>query len=161
MRYFPLLLLLAATSAAGADVPPMRALDYFQGSWHCEGVFPASGRHIASRMRYARDLQGAALVKHHDDIAPASYRAIEAWGYDAKGGRYEAAILDSSGSARRFASLGWQRDALAWDSAAEVVPAQRFVYVRLDEQHYRVDWEISPEGKGFVVGDTLTCTRER
>lgn len=95
MRYFPLLFLLA-TSSAGAVESPMRALDYFQGSWRCEGVFPASGRHIASQMRYAGDLQGAALVKHHEDRAPASYRAIEAWGYDVKGGRYEAVVLDTS-----------------------------------------------------------------
>lgn len=139
----------------------MRALDYFQGNWRCEGVFPASGRQIASRMRYAGDLQGAALVKHHDDIAPAGYRAIEAWGYEARGGRYEATILDNSGKARRFASAGWQHDTLAWDSAAEVVPAQRFVYVRLDKRRYRVDWAIDRGARGWVVGDTLTCTRER
>lgn len=161
MRYFPLLLLLAATSAGAADVPAMRALDYFQGNWRCEGVFPASGRQIASHMRYAHDLQGAALVKHHDDMAPGRYRAIEAWGYDANGGRYQATILDNSGGARRFASVGWHHDTLAWDSAPEVVPAQRFVYVRLDERRYRVDWEINRQAKGFVVGDTLTCTRER
>ncbi|HEV2621384.1 MAG TPA: hypothetical protein VGU65_04750 [Frateuria sp.] len=160
MRYFPLLFLLAATSAGAVESPPMRALDYFQGSWRCEGVFPASGRHIASRMRYAGDLQGAALVKHHEDMAPASYRALEAWGYDAKGGRYEAVALDNFGGTRRFASAGWQHDRLAWNSATEVVPAQRFVYVRLDGQHYRVDWEINRDGKGFAVGDTLTCTRE-
>lgn len=162
MRHFLLPLLLLATASASADdASPMRALDYFQGSWHCEGVFPASGRTIASRMDYAPDLQGAALVKHHADIAPASYRAIEAWGYDAKGKRYQAAVLDKAGGTRRFASAGWQRDTLAWNSAPEVVPAQRFVYVRLDERHYRVDWEVNRGGKGFVVGDTLTCTRER
>lgn len=162
MRQVPLLiLLLSTTSASAADAPAMRALDYFQGSWRCEGVFPTSGKAIASHMRYAADLQGAALVKHHDDIAPASYRAIESWGYDAKGRRYEAAILDNVGGTRRFASSGWQRDTLTWDSAAEVAPAQRFVYVRLDEQHYRVDWEINRNGTGLVVGDTLTCTREK
>jgi len=163
MRPFPLLLLLLGTtaSASAADAPAMRALDYFQGSWHCQGVFPASGRAIASHVRYASDLEGAALVKHHDDVPPASYRAIEAWGYDGKGRRYEAAILDNVGGTRRFRSSGWQGDTLTWDSAAEVAPAQRFVYVRLDEQRYRVDWEINRNGKGLVVGDTLTCTREK
>jgi hypothetical protein len=163
MRPFPLLVLLLGTvaSASAADAPAMRALDYFHGSWRCEGVFPASGKVIASHMRYASDLEGAALVKHHEDIAPASYRAVEAWGYDARHGRYGAAILDSSGGTRRFESSGWQGDTLTWDSAAEVAPAQRFVYVRLDEQRYRLDWEINRNGKGLVVGDTLTCTREK
>jgi hypothetical protein len=162
MRPFPLFfLLLAATPASAAEAPAMRALDYFQGSWRCEGVLAASGKAIASHMHYAADLQGTALVKHHADVAPASYRAIEAWGYDARNERYEAAVLDNFGGTRRFKSSGWQQDTLAWDSAAEVVPAQRFVYVRLDDQHYRVDWEVERGGKGFVIGDTLTCAREK
>jgi hypothetical protein len=112
-------------------------------------------------MRYASDLQGAALVKHHDDTSPpALYRAIEAWGYDARTARYSAGILDNFGSVRRFGSAGWQHDTLTWESAAEVQPAQRFVYTRLDDGHYRVDWQVDREGKGLVVGDTLTCTRE-
>lgn len=137
----------------------MRAMDYFQGNWRCEGVFPASGKTIASDMRYAIDLHGAALVKHHDDVAPGSYRAIEAWGYDARNSRYEAALLDNAGGVRRFRSPGWQHDVLTWDSAADAVPAQRFVYTRLDGRHYRIDWKVKRDGERFVVGDTLTCVR--
>jgi hypothetical protein len=152
---------LLVASVSAADTAPMRALDYFQGAWQCNGVFSASGKTIASRMRYAPDLQGTALVKHHDDISPpALYHAIEIWGYDAKARRYHAAVLDNFGGLRRFASSGWQHDTLAWDSAPEIGPAQRFVYVRLDARRYRVDWQID-RGKGLVVGDTLTCTRER
>jgi hypothetical protein len=162
MRNFALLLLLAASSASATDLSPMRALDYFQGSWHCEGVFPASGKTIASRMRYTSDLRGAALIKHHDDISPpALYHAVESWGYDARAMRFNAGILDNFGSVRRFHSAGWQHETLTWDSAAEVQPAQRFVYTRLDEDHYRVDWLVDRHGKGLVVGDTLTCGRER
>ena len=162
MRHcLPLLFLLVATSASAVGMAPMRALDYFQGSWRCQGTFPASGKTITSRMRYMQDLQGAALVKHHEDVAPATYRAIEAWGDDVKGMRYEAAMLDSFGGTRRFASSGWKGDTLTWVSAAEVVPAQRFVYVRMDERHYRVDWKVEHKGSGLVVGDTLTCTREK
>lgn len=161
MRHLPLLFLLATTAASAADTLPMQTLDYFQGAWRCDGVFPASGKAIASHMRYEFDMQGAALVKHHDDTLPnARYHAIETWGFDAKAGRYNAAILDSFGGVRRFGSAGWQQNALAWDSASEVRPAQRFVYTRLDQNRYRVDWEID-RGKGLVVGDTLTCVRER
>ncbi|MGN2251799.1 hypothetical protein ACFWZ4_00285 [Frateuria sp. GZRe12] len=139
----------------------MRALDYFRGGWHCEGFFPASGKIIASDMRYASDLHGAAMVKHHDDVAPASYSAIESWGYDTKGMHYVATLLDNFGGVRRFQSPGWQHEVLTWESAADVMPAQRFVYTRLDGQRYRVDWKIERDGKSFVVGDTLTCTRGR
>jgi hypothetical protein len=162
MRHLALLFLLAATSAPAADVTPMRSLDYFQGSWLCEGVFPANGKTIASRMRYTSDLDGAALIKHHDDLSPpALYHAVESWGYDARVKRFNAGILDNFGGVRRFGSAGWQHDTLAWDSAAEVQPAQRFVYTRLDEDRYRVDWQVDRQGKGFVVGDTLTCVREK
>lgn len=141
--------------------PPMRSLDYFVGDWSCAGVFPASGKSIASQMRYQHDLQGAALLKHHDDtLPPARYHAIEVWGYDNKAQRFNATILDNFGGARRFHSTGWSKDEWAWVSEAEVQPAQRFVYVRLDEQHYRVDWQVARNGTDFVVGDTLTCKRQ-
>ncbi|MEI7037354.1 hypothetical protein [Fulvimonas yonginensis] len=161
MRHISLLLLLAATSVNATDTQPMRTLDYFQGSWRCEGVFPASGRTIASRMTYVADLQGAALVKHHDDTSPgARYHAIETWAYDARAGRFNAAIVDSFGGVRRFGSDGFRQDTLTWESAAEVAPAQRFAYTRLGPRRYRVDWQVARNGKDFVVGDTLTCTRD-
>jgi hypothetical protein len=139
----------------------MRSLDYFVGDWSCAGVFPASGKSITSQMRYQHDLQGSALLKHHDDtLPPAVYHAVEAWGYDGKAQRFNATILDNFGGARRFHSVGWVKNEWAWVSEAELQPAQRFVYVRLDEQHYRVDWQVARNATDFVVGDTLTCKRQ-
>ena len=139
---------------------PMRSLDYFVGNWSCSGVFPSSGKTIASTTRYDKDLQDTALLKHHDDTAPGLYRAVEAWGYDAQAMRFNATIMDNFGSARRFSSDGWKQDVLTWSSAADVTPAQRFVYTRLDGRHYRVDWVESNNGTDFEVGDTLTCNRK-
>jgi len=155
------LAVLGVPALAGEAPAPIRALDYFVGGWTCQGVFPASGRTIASRMRYDSDLQGRAVLKHHEDTSPpANYRAVEAWGYDAGAKRYNATILDSSGSARRFTSDGWQHDVLAWTASADLQPPQRFVYRRMDARHYRVDWEIARDGSHYTVGDTLTCTRD-
>jgi len=166
MRYpllFAVVLAVAGESAAFAtesSIPPIRAMDALIGHWQCDGVFPASGKTIASTMRFETDLGGSAVLKHHDDTSPpASYHAVEAWGYDAKAQRFNATILDSFGGARRFSSDGWQGDTLAWTSAPELQPAQRFVYVRKDAGILRVDWEIMREGH-FVVGDTLTCKRQ-
>ena len=154
----------AVSGAANAAVQPLsgsaRSLDYFVGSWKCSGVFPASGKSIASIMHYEADLKGHALLKHHDDVAPSLYHAIEAWGYDAAAKRFNAAILDNSGGARRFSSEGWKRNELEWSSEMNVVPAQRFSYTRLDEKSYRVDWKTAANGTDFTVGDTLTCKRE-
>jgi hypothetical protein len=148
--------------ATGADqrTAPVQSLDYFEGNWACTGVFPASGKTIASNMRYDHDLQGSALVKHHDDTEPDLYHAIEAWGFDAKANRFNATILDNFGGARRFSSEGWKGNELSWSSATDVTPAQRFVYTRLDKQRYRVDWAVANASSSFVVGDTLTCQRK-
>jgi len=157
-----LLAVLGSPPAVGADQAPapMRSLDYFVGNWVCSGVFPSSGKTIASTMRYASDLQGTALLKHHDDTAPGIYRAVEAWGYDDQAKRFNATIMDNFGGARCFSADGWKRDVLTWSSAADVTPTQRFVYTRIDQQRFRVDWDVSKNGADFVVGDTLTCNRQ-
>ena len=155
---FALILACGVVGAAElqASIHPMESL---LGSWRCDGVFPASGKTIASTMRFEADLGGAAVLKHHDDIAPATYRAVEAWTYDAKGKQFNAAIVDNFGGARRFCSGGWEGDTLTWSSAPEVQPAQKFVYVRTANGALRVDWQVKRDGN-FVVGDTLTCKRQ-
>jgi hypothetical protein len=41
-----------------------------QGKWSCQGVFPSSGKKIESQIAFAPDLDGAWLVKRHDDLPP-------------------------------------------------------------------------------------------
>lgn len=149
--------LLSGSALASPDAPFHDFAD-LQGRWTCHGVFPASGKTIDSTLRFDLDLGGKALVKHHDDTSPpALYHALEAWGFDAKSGRYNAAILDSFGGTRLFSSDGWKDGRLEWRSAPEVQPAQRFVYVR-EPQGLRIDWAMERQGT-FVIGDTLHCTR--
>jgi len=161
MRLKPFLcviVLLSSGAMASTDAPLHDFAD-LQGEWTCHGVFPASGKTIDSTVRFAFDLDGKALVKHHDDTsAPALYHALEAWGYDAKNQRYNATILDSFGGARLFSSAGWKDGRLLWSSAPEVKPAQLFTYVREGHKGLRIDWEVEKEG-AFVIGDTLHCSR--
>ena len=161
MRVSLLFALAMVYGAAGAaELPaPIHAMQPLLGSWRCDGVFPASGKTIASTMRFDIDLGGAAVLKHHDDIAPANYRAVEGWTYDAKGKLFNAAIVDNFGGARRFSSGGWEGDTLTWASAPEVQPAQKFIYVRAANGPLRVDWQVMRDGN-YVVGDTLTCKRQ-
>jgi len=133
MRFKPFLCVvgLLSSSAMASTDASLRDFADLQGGWTCHGVFPASGKTIDSTVRFALDLDGKALVKHHDDTsAPALYHALEAWGFDAKNQRYNATILDSFGGARLFSSAGWKDDRLIWSSAPDVKPAQRFTYVR-------------------------------
>jgi hypothetical protein len=153
------LCLFGSSAMAASSEDPFRDYAGLMGQWTCHGVFPASGKTIDSALRFESDLGGKALLKHHDDTtAPALYHAVEAWGYDAKAGRYSAAILDNFGGARIFSSAGWAGDTLLWTSAPEVKPAQRFRYVRLPTGGMRIDWEVEKQG-AVVVGDTLNCER--
>ncbi len=162
MRVLPLALALpffATTASATPADQPFQSFADLLGHWTCSGVFPASGKTMTSELRFDSDLGGKAMLKHHDDTSPPSlYHAVEAWGYDAKSGRYNATILDNFGGARMFSSEGWTKDGLVWTSAPEVQPAQRFIYVRQGQERLRVDWEVERKG-AWVVGDTLTCER--
>lgn len=134
----------------------MSSLSYFIGTWSCQGVFPKSGKTIASTIRFTRD--GASLVKHHDDVPPNAYHAIELWGFSTTDARFNAAIQDSFGGVRDFSSPGWSADSLVWTSAAQVNPPQQFAYTRKSDNVFQVDWRVLKNGS-YVVGDTLTCTR--
>ncbi|MBV8375334.1 MAG: hypothetical protein JO302_07460, partial [Candidatus Eremiobacteraeota bacterium] len=85
---------------------PLTSLAFFVGTWTCNGVFPSSGKTIASAMTFSGDLSGKALVKHHDDRPPSTYHAIEVWVYSDSDKRYNAAIADNFGGVREFASPG-------------------------------------------------------
>ena len=149
-----------ASMAAPAVAGVAPAFDGFTGQWACAGHF-ASGKSIASRMSFESALQGAGLIKHHDDLSPGSYHAVEVWGLPTKDGRFNMVVLDNFGGARHFVSDGWRGATLVWTGDAQVTPAQRFVYTRLDAARFRVDWEVSRDGKPFAMGDTLTCTRRK
>jgi len=160
LRYLAFFLMAGLASAIhAAPSEPNRPFDGFVGRWNCSGHF-ASGKAIASHMEYAADLGGNALLKHHVDRPPASYRAVESWSQVPHAGRYAMVVLDSFGGARRFTSAGWRGPVLTWQGDAQVQPAQRFVYTRLDDRTYRIDWELARNGKRFMMGDTLTCVRQ-
>jgi hypothetical protein len=150
-------LLLAALLAQVA--PGMPSLDYFLGTWQCNGSFPSTGKAIASTMHFERDLGGAAIVKHHDDTPPNTYHAVEAWNYSAKSQIFNGALTDNFGGVRLFTSDGWHGNVLTWSSGPGVAPIQQFVYTRISDASMRVDWQISRDGTRYVVGDTLTCKR--
>jgi hypothetical protein len=140
---------------AGAPQQPS-PFSYFIGTWSCRGVFPTTGKTIASTIRFTQD--GTSLVKHHDDLPPNGYHAIELWGLRAADGRFNAAIQDSFGGVRDFSSPGWNADSLVWTSAAQVQPQQQFAYTKKSNDAFEVDWRVLKNGS-YIVGDTLTCAR--
>ena len=153
------LVIVACAAGAATPLQGMASMGYFMGAWICAGVFPSNGRAIASTIRFGRELGGKAIIKHHDDRAPSIYHAIELWVEQAKDGAFNAAIADNFGGVRQFRSNGWMGDDLTWQSAAGITPIQRFVYHRVDRDTFRLDWDVSKDGRNYKTGDTLTCKR--
>ena len=143
-------------TAAPGTPPGISSLSYFLGTWNCQGIFPSNGKKIASTIRFAID--GASLVKHHDDLPPNLYHAIELWGYSPADRQFNAVIEDNFGGTRDFSSTGWTNNSITWTSKPQVVPRQEFAYTKLSDASFRLDWQVFKNG-GYVVGDTLTCTR--
>ena len=144
-----------AASAAEA----LTSLGFFAGTWSCKGYFPSNGQTIASTMRFESDLGGTILLKHHDDVQPALYHALETWGFDAASQQFAAGISDNFGGVRRFGSDGWHGDVFTWTSAPEIKPLQQFEYTKLPGGGVRVDWRVAKDGTTYVVGDTLACSK--
>ena len=129
---------------------------YFKGSWSCRGSF-SNGKPISATIRFESDLDGAAIVVHHDDTpALGFYHSIEVWGYAKTAGTYVAALYDAYGGIRTFSSPGWTGDALTWTIVNPPDPSQQFVYARKDATTFSVDWNVMRNGR-YVTGDTLTC----
>ena len=136
------------------------ALRYFDGTWHCNGVFPSNGRKISSKLAFTWYAQTGSLLKQHDDEPPNSYHATELWVASSKGG-FQNLIGDSFGGARPFSSAGWVGNALIWVGDSDPTRKEQFAYFKLDANTMRIDWSVSKNGVDFVVGDTLTCSRIR
>jgi hypothetical protein len=132
---------------------------YFSGKWTCSGTF-SNGKPISATIRFESDLQGAAIVVHHDDTPPPGlYHSIEVWGFQKSTGTYVASLYDAYGGARGFTSAGWSGDVLTWATEAAVSPPQQFAYTKKDANTFTVDWKVLKDGS-YVVGDTLACKRD-
>lgn len=145
---------LAARSQA---VNPAAPLAYFSGAWKCAGHF-AGGGPIASNLVFYWSAPAAAMIKHHDDVAPGAYHAVELWNVEKAAGMH-GLITDSLGGARPIVSLGWEGDVLTWVYLKDATHSERFVYAKLGPDRMRVDWLVSKDQGHFQLGDTLTCDR--
>ena len=147
-----------AGARADASPQPRQDLQYFEGSWHCNGVFPASGRKISSNLKFTWYPVTGAVLKQHDDEPPNGYHALELWVPAGKGG-LQNMIGDSFGGARLYISSGWVNDSMTWLDNNQRNQKEEFVYTRIDSDTLRIDWMIAKNGGPFILGDTLTCAR--
>jgi len=153
------------TSAASSTSALKKEIEVFaplQGKWSCAGVFPSNGKKIESQITFAPDLDGAWLVKRHDDLPPNVFHDAEYWGFDSAAKQFVAYIYDNFGGVRKFTSSGWADDKLTWlgePSKSDPPRLERFVYQRDTPTQIVVNWEVKAGAKDWSIGDTLTCKK--
>lgn len=152
-----LFLLAASAQPATATVGGDR-FDALVGGWTCKGHFIKSGNPLASRLAIVRDPGTLALVVHHDDLPPTTYKSLETWTMLADGS-FRAAVA-SAGDMRWYSATGWQGDTLAWIRSEGAAPVEQFAYTLTGPGKMRVDWSIARGAAPLTLGDTLECARD-
>src|SRR5580700_10909415 len=105
--------ILVSSLATAAAAPVSDVFKYFAGDWHCDGVFPASGRRISSRVHYDWDARTGGLIVRHDDEPPFDYHSLEMWAPPTKADAQNM-IVDAHSGARLFTAKGWSGQTLTW-----------------------------------------------
>ncbi len=148
-----LALLAGATAPAATD-----RFDALAGDWLCKGHFIKSGGPLNARLVIARDIGTGALVVHHDDLPPTTYKSLETWTMLADGS-FRAAVA-SAGNMRWYVSPGWQGATLTWSRPEGAAPVEQFAYTLTGPGRLRVDWSIARDGGAMTLGDTIGCVRQ-
>ena len=140
----------------------LEPLTYFTGHWTCKGVFPSSGKEIASDIVAQPDLEGSWLALRHDDAPPNRYHATQLWGLDPQTKQFVAYIFDNFGGARKFTSPGWADTQWIWSgepSKSEKPTSERFVFTRMSDKELTTSYEVKRGSADWAIGDKLTCKR--
>jgi hypothetical protein len=140
----------------------LEPLAYFGGHWGCTGVFPATGKGIASDIVARVGLDGAWLVLRQDDAPPNRFHATELWGFDQASKQFVAYIFDNFGGARKFTSRGWAERQWVWSGeSSKPAPAtsERFVFTRVSATALTASYEVQRGSADWAIGDKLTCKR--
>lgn len=158
-----LFLVLASVSDVPCNAEPIdvgaAGLTRYVGTWRCDGHF-ASGKPISANLKFEWVPKIHALLKLHDDISPGQYHAMEIW-VSEKSGAFSNTIIDSFSGKRNFRSTDIRDGVLRWVGDDSDVSIDRFEYVWIDADQFRLDWFVSKVRKDFVLGDTLLCVRDK
>jgi hypothetical protein len=133
-------------------------VSFFTGQWHGDGAF-GNGKKISANVSYRLALDSTWLIETHRDVLPNKYKSISIWGVDPSSGRFVANIFDNSGDHRTFESNGWQAGKLVlstkeyWPGKGNVF--EHFIYERKTGRSFRMTFEVSKDGKNWIMIDTL------
>jgi hypothetical protein len=167
-RFLAAALLAGAAFSASAQTPaaparvPAELSAFFSGEWSGKGAF-ASGRPIEAEVSFVPELDGQWLLYRHSDRAPNSYKALGMWGIESGSRKLVMTVNDNGGSARTFASEGWQDGKLRFvrTISSEPLREERFVFERKSDDSFHMAYEVRLGDKPWRMIDQLTFERVR
>ena len=158
-----------AVSSAGAMNLPEEVMNFFSGEWQGEGEF-ASGKKIAADVSFIPDLDKQWLQYRHTDRAPNTFKSLALWGYDRELKSIVMIGSNNFGSARLFHSEGWKDDTLIFSKVVTPVNkqdgkpinamAERFHFIRLNENSFKMIYENQRDGVNWRMVDYLIFSRK-
>lgn len=157
---------------AGEPGPEMKALEYFDGEWSCDGkvfagIMGPDSHETAykSSFKIEKDLGGFWYSGEYNQERSKDYPGNTSkffWGYDPATKRYLTTGVDAAGAFFTSRSLGWDDDAWVnlgegWSGGARIPVREVYTKKSSDEFVYHVELDL---GHGFRDAAEDDCTRD-
>jgi uncharacterized protein DUF1579 len=167
-------LMLAAPQAQQAPpmpkpAPEMTQLDFFKGSWTCEGKTNASPMGPAGKFTSTANIQNnlggfwqSGTIKGTMPNMPAMEGMFHAT-YDPSAKQFVMLWVDNMGGSARSTSSGWQQDSMIYEGDMSMPgqkPAKgRDTFTKSGATTMKHSWEVQMDGKWTPLGEE-TCTKK-
>jgi hypothetical protein len=150
----------SAPAQSKTDSPaPMDLLNFFAGSWHCDGKFASNGKSISANLVFDSILEDKFLLFKHDDEPPFNYHSWSEWGWDKDSHQFLSTVQDITGGLRLFRSSGWEGQTLVFAGGNLLDSSdQKFVFERMDNRSFRVSYSYKKNDSWLAV-DSSVCTK--
>jgi hypothetical protein len=143
--------------------PDMDFVKFFEGAWVGSGQF-SNGKKIGADASFRLSLDSCWLIYTHTDRSPNRYKAISVWGIDKSTAKFVDYVFDNFHGHRLFTSDGWNSAGLIL-TCKEITPAnetlfQRFTYLKIDADKFKMSYEVSNDGTTWKLGDSLVFVKQ-
>jgi hypothetical protein len=143
--------------------PDMGFIKFFEGTWVGTGQF-SNGKKIEAEASFKLSLDSCWLIYTHNDKLPNRYKAISVWGIDNSTGKFIDYVFDNFHGHTLFTSEGWDSAGLIL-ICKETEPGaktffQRFSYLKIDADKFKMSYEVSNDGISWKLGDSLIFVKQ-
>lgn len=147
--------------------PEMSQIEFFEGSWTCQGKINQSPMGPAGEMQSTADIkrelggfwQAGAITATMQGMPPMEGRFHAT--YDPASKQFVMMWVDSMGGWAQSTSSGWQGDTIVYEGDSHMGPhvmRSRDTFTRADPATMKHTWEAQMDGKWMPLGDE-TCKK--